>query len=573
MLRKLLIAMALLAALRVHSGERWLHMRSPNFDLITNSGAGPARAALLRFELIRAVLRSGVEPARSAPPVRIFLFASERDLRPYTPRGIARLSGYYAPGAERDYIAMFASGDLYRTVFHEYVHLYLEHAGPRLPLWWNEGTAELYSTLRFEGGRAFAGAPIPAHLRLLRSSDLLDLGTLFAVTRDSPLYSGGGKSLFYAQSWAFAHMLTLDPRYRDSSREFVRRVTGGEAPERALEAVYHRTTAQALADLKQYVRQDAFRELSLPVDDMPALEKTEPEILGAVEAGLALSDLQVAVERTADAAEHLRQLAALDAQSPAVHERMAEVLLSRNQRGDALAEYERSIALGTASARVYFEAASLVRDAGGGAEQVEAYLLKAIELDSGFADARALLGLAYLGAGRDADAAVQLERAARLAPGKVWIWQNLAVARYNLGDGAGGAEAARHARSLASTAEEIAMSEAALRLVEPGRPASAARDEVSKAWQNPQGDARLEGKLVRLDCLATYTAFHVLADGRDVALLVADPSKVARAGAGAASVELACGEWKRPRDVTVEYIARPDARRNTAGEVTRIEFK
>jgi hypothetical protein len=60
-----------------------------------------------------------------------------------------------------------------------------------------------------------------------------------------------------------------------------------------------------------------------------------------------------------------------------------------------------------------------------------------------------------------------------------------------------------------------------------------------------------------------------VADGKTVQLLVADPSKI---NAGGDEKALTCGPQKQPRQVVVHYSAKPDAKLNTAGVATAIEF-
>src|SRR5205085_8315307 len=109
----------------------------------------------------------------------------------------------------RDYIAMRNTGaDLYRVVFHEYVHLILKQSGITLPLWFNEGTAELFSTIETTRSQITIGEVIPQYISQLRSERLMDVPALMAVGHDSDLYNEQNKiGIFYAESWALVHML------------------------------------------------------------------------------------------------------------------------------------------------------------------------------------------------------------------------------------------------------------------------------------------------------------------------------------------------------------------------------
>jgi hypothetical protein len=52
--------------------------------------------------------------------------------------------------------------------------------------------------------------------------------------------------------------------------------------------------------------------------------------------------------------------------------------------------------------------------------------------------------------------------------------------------------------------------------------------------------------------------------------VIVDPGKIAISGGGEQT--LGCGVQK-PRRVTIEYFAKPDAKLGTAGEVATIEFQ
>src|SRR5437899_12499362 len=83
-----------------------------------------------------------------------------------------------------------------------------------MPVWFEEGTAEFYSTLNFERDRLRVGDSIESHLALLRKEPWLTADQLASVTQSSPLYNEAARiGVFYAQSWALVHMLNLGLAY------------------------------------------------------------------------------------------------------------------------------------------------------------------------------------------------------------------------------------------------------------------------------------------------------------------------------------------------------------------------
>ena len=83
--------------------------------------------------------------------------------------------------------------------------------------------------------------------------------------------------------------------------------------------------------------------------------------------------------------------------------------------------------------------------------------------------------------------------------------------------------------------------------------------------------SRVDGVFKRLDCLDQRARLVIqTADGKTVQLLMADPSQVTLGGGGEKT--FACGAQKNPRQVTVQYNAKPDTKLHTAGVVVAIEF-
>jgi len=75
------------------------------------------------------------------------------------------------------------------NLLHEYTHYYLDlnSAGVRLPLWYAEGSAELFSTVKVLFGRIQLGLAVNERYWDARSS-WIPLRELMTATRQSPVY-------------------------------------------------------------------------------------------------------------------------------------------------------------------------------------------------------------------------------------------------------------------------------------------------------------------------------------------------------------------------------------------------
>ena len=105
------------------------------------------------------------------------------------------------------------------------------------------------------------------------------------------------------------------------------------------------------------------------------------------------------------------------------------------------------------------------------------------------------------------------------------------------------------------------MAESALGLPAPSSPAKAhTAVETPSSWDNPRGDARIEGRLTNVDCSAQPITLHV---GKE-SLRVLAPDRIVLKGLSEIKAELHCGS--QDVAVVVEY-------KSATREVTSIEFR
>lgn len=541
----------------------WLRLLSPHFEVLTNAGDKLGREAVQRLEEIHAAFA----PGASVLPVRVYLFRSGSDLKPY--RTADTTSGFFQSGPERNLIVIgYAGPETYRVVFHEYVHLVMNHTRARMPQWFEEGTAEFYSTLEVTGGKLRVGRAIPMHVGLLRAGEWLDAGTLFGVTKDSPYYSERGKvGVFYAQSWALVHMLNLAPGYREGMARFAQGASFEEA--------FGKTPEAALRDLKEYIAAGRFRFVDLEYGERAGRVDIPAEPLEETDARLALAALLMETGKLKEAGQAYRKLARENPDHAGIETALGGLALRQRDHKQARQHLRRAIELGSRQAATYFEYAMLLRESGGDQGEVAANLRRATELNPNFAEAHFLLGLMFTYQKRDAEAIPHFERAAAILPRQSYFWHALALARQRTGDAAEARRAAARALENAVNRNEADMAQAALRLAEQAPPAApAARPAVTTppGWSAPKGDARVEGTLRRIDCFGATARLFIETPGRHVALMITNPGEVLLRSASAITFQFTCGPQK-PVKVEVEYATRPDSLRGTAGEVTAIEFR
>ncbi len=180
-------------------------MPSPrSFFLVGNAGEKDIRKVGLKLEQFREVFTRLFPKIRFNTPVptTVVVFKSDSSYAPFKPG--PNISGYFQPGPDVNYITLTTEErgqqDSFSIIFHEYTHLLVENTFKDIPLWFNEGLAEYYSTFNITDDQKIAiGTAIGNHVFLLRESKMLPLRTLFEVDHKSSHYNEKNKQgIFYA---------------------------------------------------------------------------------------------------------------------------------------------------------------------------------------------------------------------------------------------------------------------------------------------------------------------------------------------------------------------------------------
>ena len=536
------------------SAARWTCIRTRNFTLYSEVSERTGRELLVRLERLRQILGPGSEL-----PVDVLVFSNTSDVANFRQGQAA--AGFYQGGFDRDYIVVSAGASgSDRAGLHEYTHLVLSRKSGVAPLWFEEGMAEFYSNLVFERSSVVVGMPIASHLRLLRDRSWLATSVLESTTTKSTLYQETERAgVFYAQSWALVHMLNMDPRWRLGFEPYVEALGRNVEPRIAFHESFHRTVDEAIADLYVYLARPVIPLKVGAPSEMPSMGKPDPVAEDEVIAIRA--DIHTLLGQTVEADALLRGLARRDPEGPRGLTALASIAMRAHRLEEARGYYRRAIDAGAAEGQVLFEYAMLLRDTGASRADVVSWMQKAVAASPTMAEGHFLLGVWAGDAGQFAESAEQLRKAAALAPGQSYYWHALAVAYAKLGDAVKSRDAAYRARNTAQTEQETGMAEAALLLSEAKASKPAARPTVivPPGWDNPKGDATVEGILTQVDCGAT-AKLHVGA----MVLEVRDPNRVVLEGVEGVSTNLDCGVQQRA--VTVEYQSATRA-------VTRIRFK
>jgi Protein of unknown function (DUF1570) len=273
MKRLTLILLSVLSLLLIASTERpvsakdtWTSLRSKNFLLVGNASEKEIRQVGIRLEQFReAFSRLFTKMNFNSPvPTTVIVFKNDSSYRPFKPN--PNVAGYFQSGTDVNYITLTTEArgeeDPFAVIFHEYTHLLVNNTMGNVPVWFNEGLAEYYSTFSIsDNQKVMLGKPISNHVYLLRESKMLPLRTLFQVDQQSPYYNERDKrSVFYAEAWALMHYLILGTNGQRLTQmgKFVTLMDTNVPMEQAFQQAFQMSFENMEKELREYIRRDRY---------------------------------------------------------------------------------------------------------------------------------------------------------------------------------------------------------------------------------------------------------------------------------------------------------------------------
>ncbi|MBL9202513.1 MAG: hypothetical protein JNL39_18525 [Opitutaceae bacterium] len=344
--------------------ETWTKAATDHATILTPAGEASARKWAIEFEQFRRGLQAIVPvPVERLRPVTVVLFKNDRAMDPYLPLENgrpAKLGGFFVRANDLNTIMLSLARDdaaTRRVIFHEAVHWHLGAREGALPLWLDEGLAEVYSTFEVPDARSYAfGAAIPEHVSLLRREALLPLATLLGVGRDSLLYNEGTRAgIFYAQAWAFVHFLHYgkDSPGPGAASRYLELVPRLHSADDAFVSAFGASHAVIDRRLRDYIGGGTYLRHTYR-SAMPDIARgLKVSAATAGEVALARGSLLYGT-RGADAAErHLGEAASLAPADPRAWELLGQIAVARKDFVTALDVLARAAAVGSKSHLVF----------------------------------------------------------------------------------------------------------------------------------------------------------------------------------------------------------------------------
>jgi tetratricopeptide (TPR) repeat protein len=253
----------------------WREIRSAHFRIITDGSEKDGRHVARAFEQLRAVFATQFPGYRLDYDAPLIILAprdeaATKKLVPeFWQHSGPKPAGIFFPAWEQQYALVrldtigsnTGSKDEFAVVYHEYVHSLLHLNVHWLPTWLDEGLAQFYAFTRFEGKNTYIGAPPRDRwaLIMIQSWPAQPLKK-FLDQKGSITKSEEDTELYYEQSWALTHFLTMGPGMEGGERlkKFFNATQEGVEQIKAFQDTFG-PLAQVQKNFEQYVHLFGFK--------------------------------------------------------------------------------------------------------------------------------------------------------------------------------------------------------------------------------------------------------------------------------------------------------------------------
>jgi FimV-like protein len=621
------LALCLLVVVSQHTTvaakDTWVSVRTKNFLMLGNASEKDIRRVGLKLEQFREAFTNLFPNIRFNTPVptTVIVFKSDSSFAPFKPG--PNVAGYFQSGQDVNYITLTTEvrgqQDPFTVIFHEYTHLLINNTFPRAPVWFNEGLAEYYSTFSItDDQKVVMGTPIVSHVLRLRESQMLPLKTLFEVDQSSPHYNERNKqTIFYAQSWALVHYLIIGKKVGQVEQlgKFLTLVAAKTPMDQAFQQAFGVPFDTMEKDLRNYVNSNRYYSLTGHFERKLEVDTTTEAIpLTDAEVQAYLGDLLLHSHRQ-DAYAYLEKAVKLDPNCAMAHASLGMAYFRAGKVSEAQASLERAVTANSQNYLAHYYYAYILSRSGPGdgptvagypadvAAKIRGHLEKAIALRPDYPESYSLLAFISLVTRKGIDESlVSLKKISATLPGRHDLTLMLAQLYLEKGDDKLAREMLQQVVKLATDPavqqdaagllSQISSGEKGKEVVaedekqsshaagadqaiteKPGPPPDPSSYLREALRQPKQGEAQLQGSLVRIECDAKGMVFVVQTEATllrlratgfaDIELTTYDPS---------IKGEITCGERKPANTVVIAYIANADAKLKTNGILKSIEF-
>jgi tetratricopeptide (TPR) repeat protein len=408
-----LLAFTCLGWVEGNASDSWIQVTSPHFTVVSNAGEKEARRIADQFEAIRGVFQRMFPALRvdSGKPLTVIALKNEESMKTFLPdywagKDRARPAGLFVPGFDETFAVLRtdvtgSAENSYHSLYHEYTHSILRVNFAALPVWLDEGLAEFYGNTIIEDKEVKVGVPSPLQINLLRRSGLIPLDQLLSADRRSAFYNEQNRAtIFYAESWALVHFLSLDPDARKEKylHQYLQEWDETGDPEEAARRAF-KDFKKFQSKLDDYLRKPAFPFYREKVEEKSSTADYAVRTLTSAEVMVVQADFFQHNGHASDARRLLKQALETEPKLAVLHARLGYDNYVQYNNDDAEREFKQAVELNPQEFRPYFYLAELAyrksHYAADSTPQIIQYLEKTVQLNPDFAPAYAFLSVAY----------------------------------------------------------------------------------------------------------------------------------------------------------------------------------
>jgi hypothetical protein len=340
-----------------HSAEpKWVKSQTPRFGLVSQLDEDDTRKWAVEFDQFVDALHQLLNVSDLAlPPLTVVLFKDPRSFAPYrnqTESGQANVSGFFANMGTWSTIGLAGRRSTVETrqvVYHEAAHWVMSASEVGLPMWFEEGLAEVFSAFEVRDGKGRWGMALQSHVDYLRAVGLQPLEDFFRVSQDEALHSNRG---YYPQAWLFVHymMFGMGGENRSKLAEFLRQLSQSDR-DTAFTTAFGKSYEEMTDDLRAYLRRGSYSMATPEVRNGGEQMQIAPATALNVEASLAR--LAVAGSNLELAQRHANALIAAAPNAAAGYEVLAVAALKADDATALNAALDKAIELRSSDANLY----------------------------------------------------------------------------------------------------------------------------------------------------------------------------------------------------------------------------
>lgn len=321
--------------------DTWWEARQGDYHLVSQLSRKQTAKVARDLQVFQVALKNFFPQGDLAlhQPVTILLL-DDKLWRRYVTDSSTRVGLAYRSD---EHCYVLANGDAWlrasNIVFHELTHVFLHKNfnGKGLPVWLDEGYADLMSTV--ESGKDYVKVGVFPLWRYysLRTSPWMPLRTILRASRTSPEYAEDRlAAAFYAQSWLLTHYNTFSapPERKAQFDKYLALLGADTAADEALAEAFSGDVSQLEEELQRYSRSTAFKYAQFPAADLAGNPESKVSELPEAAAKQELAGWMLKDRRLADDAMQFLEQQARGAAPESTEMLQLAVAQARNDQGD-----------------------------------------------------------------------------------------------------------------------------------------------------------------------------------------------------------------------------------------------